>query len=258
VQDRPISQLGDKGVFVRALERALLAGEVDLAVHSLKDVPGDDTTAGLELVAFSTREDARDCLISGSGETLDRLPPGAHVGTSSLRRSVQLQEIRPDIVVAPIRGNVDSRLRKLREGKYDAVILAAAGLHRLGLEAAISEYLPVERFVPDAGQGIMAVQARAGDQRVIALAGAVDNQRSRLAALGERAVVRALDASCRSPVGAFASLDGNTITIHAMAATEPASTARVRVERASARGPGADAEAVGRTLGERLARMLSL
>lgn len=247
LQDRPLSQFGDKAVFVRAIERELLNGTVDLAVHSLKDVPADVETPGLTLVAFSARADPRDVLVSRSGNPLADLPPGSRVGTSSLRRRVQLAAMRPDVMAADIRGNVDTRLRKVRDGDYDAIILAAAGLERLGLEQSITEYLPVEAFVPDAGQGIMVVQSRVRDE-VAAMAASVDDLDSRHRALAERAVVRALGAGCRSPVGAYATRDGSMLRIRAVAATADLR----RLERVDDSGPFDDPVALGARVGRRL------
>lgn len=247
VQDRPISQIGDKGIFVRAIERALTAGSVDLAVHSLKDVPSDVEAPGLCLAAFSPREDPRDVLVSRSGQTVESLPPGARVGTSSVRRKVQLLNLRPDLVAADIRGNVDTRLRKLEAGDYDAILLAAAGLHRLGLAHRITQYLSVERFVPDAGQGILAVQAQV-DAQAARLAQAIDDRASHLAALAERSVVQGLGAGCHSPIGAYAMVDAERIRIRAMAANEDGSIVR----REQAEGSVEEAEALGRELGARL------
>lgn len=218
VQDRPVSQFADKGVFVRALETALLDDEVDLAVHSLKDVPSDVDVPGLELVAFPQREDPRDVLVSGGVPLLD-LPLGARVGTSSIRRRVQLLAVRPDLRVMEIRGNVDTRLRRYEAGEYDAIVLAAAGLKRLGLEGAISQYLAVDMFTPDAGQGILAIQARVGSQAA-RLAAELNVPDIALQARAERAVVREMGATCRSPVGALLRLEGEDASLVAMAADE--------------------------------------
>lgn len=249
VQDRPISQIGDKGVFVRSIERSLLARDIDLAVHSLKDIPADIETPGLELAAYSEREDPRDVLLSPSGATLDQLPSGARVGTSSLRRRVQLQAIRPDLVLQDIRGNVDTRLRKLEEGQYEAIVLAAAGLLRLGLADRITEYFSVDRFVPDAGQGILAVQTRT-DDAVAELARAVDVPLSQWAATAERSTVLGLGGDCHSPVGAYATVQDDRIWVRAMAAREDGS----RLHRAEAEGPVEQAAQLGRDLGRRLLR----
>jgi len=251
-QERPISELGDKGLFVRALERALLDGAIDLAVHSLKDVPSDVETPGLTLAAFLPREDPRDCLISRDGRRLRELPASARIGTGSLRRRVQLLALRPDLAVTPIRGNVDTRLRKLHAGEYDTIVLAAAGLHRLDLAGAITEYLPASDFVPDAGQGILAVQARAGDP-ASEVARAVDDPSSRAAAEAERAAVRALGADCRSPAGVLAEMEANELYLRGMAASEDGSVVR----RAEVRGSLERAGELGRALGEQLAGLLS-
>lgn len=251
IQDRPLSQFGDKAVFVLAIERALLNGTIDLAVHSLKDVPADVETPHLALAAFSARADPRDVLVSRSGASLADLPPGSRVGTSSLRRRVQLMAVRPDLVSVDIRGNVDTRLRKVREGNYDAIILAAAGLVRLGLDNDISEYLSIEEFVPDAGQGIMVVQSRTGDDAA-AMASAIDDTDSRRRAEAERAVVRALGAGCHSPVGAYAARDGAVMQVRAVVATPDLR----RLERIEDSGPFEDPEMLGARVGRRLLGML--
>ncbi|MBV9282375.1 MAG: hydroxymethylbilane synthase [Chloroflexi bacterium] len=251
IQDRPIWQIGDKGVFVRAIERALLAGEIDIAVHSLKDVPSDVETPGLALSGFSPREDARDVLVSGGKDTLAALPAGSRVGTSSLRRRVQVLAIRPDLSVQDIRGNVDTRLRKLDEGQYEAILLAAAGLLRLGRGERIAERLPADTFVPDAGQGIIALQTRLeGEGREIALA--VDDPDSHAAADAERAVVRALGADCHSPVGAYAEVQNGRMLLRAVAAREDGSNL-VRIEEEGEVGAGVE---VGRDVGVRLRRLI--
>jgi len=243
-QHQPISALGDKGVFVRSIEQALLAHEVDIAVHSLKDVPSDVETPGLTLAAFSPRADARDVLVSRSETDLEALPAGSRVGTSSLRRRVQLQAVRPDLEICEIRGNVDTRLRKLDDGRYEAIILAAAGMQRLGIADRITQFLPVELFVPDAGQGIIVLQTRQDDEAEV-LAHAIDDPLSRAAALAERATVRALGADCHSPVGAFAEVKGSRLFVRAMAAREDGS----QLVRLQDEGPLTAAEEIGRRLG---------
>jgi hydroxymethylbilane synthase len=246
-QHHPLSTLGDKGVFVRSIEQALLAHEIDIAIHSLKDVPSDVETPGLTLAAFSPRADARDVLVARSGSDLEALSAGSRVGTSSLRRRVQLQAVRPDLVAGEIRGNVDTRLRKLNEGQYEAIILAAAGIHRLGMADRITQILPVELFVPDAGQGIIVLQTRQGDDAET-LARAIEDPVSRTAAIAERATVRALGADCHSPVGAFAEVRGARLVIRAMAAREDGSSL-IRLED---EGPASAAEEIGHRLGLRL------
>ena len=247
VADRPISSIGDKGVFVRPFQQALLEGRIDIAVHSLKDVPSDRETPGLTLAAFPPREDARDVLVACSGRTLEELPAGARVGAGSLRRRFQILTRRPDIEVSGIRGNVDTRLRKLDVGEDDAIVLAAAGLLRMGLADRISEYLDPEHFVPDAGQGILAVETRTGDAATDLVA-RIDHSASRLAAEAERTVVRVLGADCHSPVGAFLTGDGNHIHIVGMAAKEDGTALTVLDEHAAAD----EAFDAARRLGERL------
>jgi hydroxymethylbilane synthase len=249
----PVSKLGDKGIFVRAIERALLAGRIDLAVHSLKDVPADPEGSGLRLAAYPAREDPRDVLVSAGGSSLEQLPPGTRIGTGSLRRRVQLLERRDDLEPADIRGNVDTRLRRLDDGDYDAIVLAAAGLHRLDLRARITEYFSPEACTPDAGQGILALQIREGDEDLARVLGTLDDAGARRAAVAERAVMRALNADCRAPVGAYARVEGNEIRITAMAA----SAVDGPVRRGEHAGPADEAERVGRELGETLLRAIS-
>jgi hydroxymethylbilane synthase len=250
---RPIAEIGDKGVFVRAIERALVEGSVDIAVHSLKDVPSDEETVELELAAFSTREDARDVLVSVDDTSLASLRAGSRIGTGSLRRLIQLRLMRPDVEVVEIRGNVDTRLRKLAAGEFDAVVLAAAGLVRLGLVNRVSEYLPIESFIPDAGQGILAVQVRRDDAAIKGITRVIDDPVARVAATAERAVVRALGADCRSPVGAHATVEGDAISVSAIAALDVNSPTC----RAQHSGPAHDAERIGTELGNELLRAMS-
>ncbi len=250
--DQPIAEIGDKGVFVDAIELALVNKNIDLAIHSLKDVPADLETESTVFAAFPVREDPRDVLVSRTGDTLHLLPSGARIGTSSLRRRVQLLDERPDVQVLNIRGNVDTRLRKLDDGQYDAVLLAAAGLRRLGLADRITEYLAVERFLPDAGQGILAVRTRR-DDRANEVARAADDPVSRAAATAERALVRALGAGCQSPVGALAEIRGNRLFLRGLAATEDGS----RIYREQVEGPFEQSAEIGTSLGERLLAMLT-
>ena len=199
----PLPEIGGKGLFTLELERALRDGEIDLAVHSLKDLPTEETP-GVAIGAVSLREDARDCLVARDRFTLAGLPDGAVVGTSSLRREAQLCALRPDLVVRSIRGNVDTRVRKVRDGEYDAAVLAAAGIKRLGLEDAVTEWIEPETILPAPGQGALGIQCRADDERVRALLAAIDDPGSRAATAGERAFLRALGGGCAAPVGAHA------------------------------------------------------
>jgi hydroxymethylbilane synthase len=204
-------ELGDKSRFVKEIEEALLAGEIDLAVHSAKDVPGE-LPGGLAIVAVPNRADARDALCGASA--LNELPDGATVGTSSLRRRAQLLATRPDLQVEELRGNVDTRLKRLAEGKYDAVVLATAGLARLG-RADEGTPIETELLTPAPGQGCLALEARADDEDIADLASALTHAESLLSLTAERALVAALDASCRTPIGAHAHIDGRRMTLDA-------------------------------------------
>ena len=199
----PLPEIGGKGLFTAELERALREGEIDLAIHSLKDLPTEDAP-GVVVGAVCPREDARDCLVARDGLGLDDLPAGAVVGTSSLRRSAQLAALHPDLEARSIRGNVDTRVRKVAEGEFDAVLLAAAGVIRLGLEDAVTEWLSPERMLPAPGQGALAVQCRAGNGAMLELLAAIDDPAARAATAAERGFLRALEAGCTAPVAAHA------------------------------------------------------
>jgi hydroxymethylbilane synthase len=242
-----LADVGGKGLFVREIEEALADGRVDLAVHSLKDLPAEQPP-GLELAAFPEREDPRDVLVTRAGGGLEALAPGAVVGTSSLRRRAILLSLRPDLGVEPVRGNVDTRLRKLREGVCDAVLLAAAGLRRLGLAPVHAAPLAPDVFVPAVGQGILAVQVRRDDARTRELAERLDHRATRACALAERAYLRRLGASCNTPMAAHAVLEGARLAMTALVASEDGR----RVLRAEAAGAPEDAEALGRGLAESL------
>jgi len=203
ILDRSLSKVGGKGLFVKELENALADGRADLAVHSLKDVPMD-LPPGFTLAAVLEREDARDAWVSNRYAALADLPQGAVVGTSSLRRVVQLAALRPDLRLEPLRGNLDTRLRKLDEGGYDAIVLAAAGLVRLGLGDRIRARFAATEMLPCAGQGALAIEARADDAALIARLEALTDRATRLAVVAERAVSRALGGSCSMPLAAHA------------------------------------------------------
>jgi hydroxymethylbilane synthase len=198
-----LPDIGGKGLFTQELEAALLAGEIDLAVHSLKDLP-TDLPDGLAVLAVPERAPVNDALIAVNGTILDNLPDKACVGTSSLRRGSQLRRLRPDLRIENIRGNVDTRLRKVREGQYDAAVLAQAGLVRLGLGDAIAEVLPVERMLPAPGQGALAVEGRRDDERVAELAARITNQDVTAAVTAERTLLELLGGGCSLPLGAYA------------------------------------------------------
>jgi hydroxymethylbilane synthase len=202
----PLPEIGGKGLFTLELEEALRSGEIDLAVHSLKDLPTEGVE-GIVIGAVCSREDVRDCLVSRDGVGLHELPAGAVVGTSSLRRAAQLRGLRHDLGIASIRGNVDTRVRKVRGGEVDAVVLAAAGVQRLGLEDAVSEWFEPETLVPAPGQGALAIQCRAEDEGAVhTLLLEIDDPRARATTTAERAFLRALDSGCTAPVGAHATV----------------------------------------------------
>jgi hydroxymethylbilane synthase len=214
----PLPEIGGKGLFTAELEQALRAGDVDLAVHSLKDLPTDDAP-GVALGAVVLREDPRDCLVSRDGAVLHDLPPNAAVGTSSLRRGAQLRGMRHDLEIRSIRGNVDTRVRRVREGGLDAVVLAAAGIRRLGLEHEVSEWFEPEVMVPAPGQGALAVQCRADDDAVLELLAAVDDPGARANGTAERAFLRELQAGCTAPVGAHAQTAGDHVHLLGLVAS---------------------------------------
>ena len=199
----PLPEIGGKGLFTAELEEGLRSGEIDLAVHSLKDLPAEEAP-GVTVGAVCLREDSRDCLVARDGLGLAQLPAGAVVGTSSLRRAAQLRALRPDLELRSIRGNVDTRVRKVHQREFDAVVLAAAGVRRLGLEDAVTEWLPLETMLPAPGQGALAVQCRAGDAPLLTLLAAIDDPGTRAATGAERAFLRALGGGCTAPVGAYA------------------------------------------------------
>jgi hydroxymethylbilane synthase len=199
----PLPSIGGKGLFTAELERALLAGEIDVAVHSLKDLPTEDAP-GVVIGAVTAREDAGDCLVAHGAGSLSQLPAGAVVGTSSLRRSAQLAALRPDVEIRSIRGNVDTRVRKVTAGDYDAVVLAAAGIRRLGLEHVVTEWLSDETMLPAPGQGALAVQCRSGDDAILSLLTAHDDPAARAETTAERAFLQSLGGGCAAPVAARA------------------------------------------------------
>jgi hydroxymethylbilane synthase len=219
ILDVPLAKIGDKGLFTKEIDEALLAGAADVAVHSLKDVP-TRVPHGLEIVAVSHREDPRDVLILPPGRTgtLAELPAGARVGTSSLRRRSQLRALRPDLEVLDLRGNLNTRLAKLDRGDYDAIILAAAGMLRLGWESRIAEYLDPAGWLPAVGQGALAVVCRVGDSRIRSLLAAFHHPFTAACTAAERAFLAALEGGCQIPIGALASVDDEGLTLHGLVA----------------------------------------
>jgi hydroxymethylbilane synthase len=205
IQDRPLAEAGGKGLFTKEIEEALSAGEIDIAVHSMKDMP-TALPAGLTLACYLPRADVRDAFISPKAPSLARLPAGAVVATSSLRRQAQVRHLRPDLAVVPIRGNVDTRLRKLAEGAADATLLALAGLKRLGFEDKATAPVPVSEMLPAVAQGAIGVEIRADDARMAEVLGPVNDEPTALAVTAERAFLARLEGSCRMPIAALGEL----------------------------------------------------
>jgi hydroxymethylbilane synthase len=245
ITDVPLAKVGTKGLFTKEIEEALLDGRADLAVHSLKDLP-TELPAGLVLAAVPEREDPRDALV---GQPLAGLTAGQRVGTSSLRRAAQLRRLRPDLVVESIRGNVDTRLRKLDEGQFDAILLAAAGLKRLGWTERISELLPPELMCPAVGQGALAIETRASGAG-FAVCAALNHPATRAAVTAERGVLAALGGGCQVPIGAHARIENGRLRLLAIVAS-PDGGEIVREERGA---DIADALRAGREAGEELLR----
>jgi hydroxymethylbilane synthase len=240
ITDVALSKVGTKGLFTKEIEEALLAGSIDLAVHSAKDMP-TELPDGLILSAFPERQDPRDAIIGD-------IPPNAIVGTSSLRRAAQLKTTRPDVDIRDLRGNVDTRLRKQAEGQYHAILLAAAGLIRLGWQDRISQYLDPTEFVPAVGQGALAIETRADGGLGHTIVTQMDDPETRSRLTAERAALRAMGGGCQVPMGAHAVLAGDTLKIHGIVISVDGLTAI----RAQAEGPVTNAEAIGDTLGQKL------
>ena len=243
----PLSILGGRGVFVKAVEDALLDGRADVAVHSLKDVPTEEV-AGLVIAAVPRRADPRDVLVASRGRRLADLPAGARIGTSSRRRMALLRAVRPDLELAEIRGNVDTRLSRVGDGAYDGAILAAAGLERLGRLDEATQLFDALEFLPAPGQGALGIQCRGDDAATMKLLARLDDSDTHAATEAERGLLRALGAGCSLPVGAYASVDGGLIALRAMLATDGGELPHF----ADAAGPLREAATIGRTLGEQL------
>jgi hydroxymethylbilane synthase len=245
--DRSLATVGGKGLFVKELEAAMLEGRADLAVHSMKDVPAV-LPDGLVLTAFLAGEDPRDAFVSNRYPALDALPQGAVVGTASLRRQAQLRQLRPDLVIKELRGNVGTRLRKLDEGQYDAILLAAAGLIRLGLEVRIREKFDMSRFVPACAQGVVGIECRADDAATRALLAPLHDPQSAIRLAAERGLNARLGGACTVPVAGHAVIDGARLILTGLVAA-PDGSACVR---AQIDGPTREAAALGVQLAERL------
>ena len=241
IQDRRLEAIGGKGAFLKEIEEAMLAGSIDLAVHSLKDVPVH-LPEGLRLAATLERADPRDALLSAEGRELKALPAGARVGTTSLRRRALVREARPDLVLEDLRGNVDTRIRKLREGRYDAIVLAMAGLTRLGRAAEATEPLDPFAFLPAPGQGAIVLECREKDADTAATAGRLHHPPTGRATAAERTFLEALGGGCNVPLGAHATDEGDGLRLRAFVAAESTGA----VLRGEAAGP--DPDALGRSL----------
>lgn len=247
ILDVPLAKIGGKGLFVKEIEEALLSGEIDLAVHSMKDVP-TELPPGLELLCIPTREDARDALISRDGTRFKDLPHGAKVGTSSLRRQAQLLQARPDLSISTLRGNLDTRLKKLREGQFDAIVLAAAGLRRLGWETEITEYLSPEISLPAIGQGALGIEGRREDTFVRDVLNRLEHAPTRIMVMAERALLHRLQGGCQVPIAAHATLMGSEIVLEGLVASVDGK----EVIRDRVKGTVDDPFSVGVQLAERL------
>jgi hydroxymethylbilane synthase len=247
ILDRTLSKVGGKGLFVKELETALLDGRADLAVHSLKDVP-IDLQAPFELCAMLERADPRDAFVSNRYATLRDLPDGAVVGTSSLRRESQIRARFPHLQVRPLRGNLDTRLAKLDAGGYDAIVLAAAGLERLGLASRIRAVLEVEESLPAAGQGALGIEIRADRDDVREWLAPLVSARTTACVIAERTVSRVLGGSCQVPLAAYATIDGDTLGLRALVASVDGQ----RLVRAAVSGPAAQAESIGAAAAQKL------
>ncbi len=214
LQHAPLSQIGGKGIFVKELEEALLAESIDLAVHSVKDIP-TDVPSRLSFPAICRRDDVRDCVVASGGATIASLRKGARVGTSSLRRQAQLRHLRPDLDVRDLRGNVDTRLRKVESGEYEAVLLAKAGLDRLGLTQRITETLAPESFLPAVGQGAIGIECRLRDEETGDVLSKLDDLETRNAIVAERSLLRAVQGGCQVPLGAWARMERGELVLEA-------------------------------------------
>ncbi len=246
-QSVAFSEVGTKGMFVKEIELALLNDEIDVGVHSLKDMPGD-LPAGLKLGCIPVREDSRDALISNQNLTLEQLPANAKVGTSSIRRQSQLLSYRPDLITTELRGNLDTRLRKLDDHEYDAILLACAGLNRLGLSGRISQPIPQKICLPAVGQGALALETRADDMDTVRLLEKVHHPETATAVTAERGFQAALNGGCSVPAAAYAVVDGASITIEGWIAAPDGKYSL----RDSLTGAISNAEKLGRELAERM------
>jgi hydroxymethylbilane synthase len=247
ILDVPLARVGGKGLFVKEIEEALLSGRIDLAVHSMKDVP-TDLPAALEIAAITAREDPRDAFLSDKVKRFEDLPAGARVGTSSLRRQTQLLNLRPDLVVVDNRGNLDTRIRKMEEGKFDAIILAAAGLRRLGWERRITQLLSEEISLPAIGQGALGIEIRRDDPETREAVSFLNDRDTGFAVRAERGFLKRLEGGCQVPIAAYGRTEGDAIRLRGMVGRPDGS----EIVRGEAKGTVADPEALGVQLADHL------
>ncbi len=247
ILDVPLAKVGGKGLFVKEIEEALLAGRIDLAVHSMKDMPSE-IPAGLCIGAVPAREVPEDALISREGQPLSALPRGARIGTSSLRRASQLRRVRPDIEIVPLRGNLDTRLRKLDEGQMEAIVLAAAGVRRLGLEERISQKLDAEVMLPAVGQGALCIETRDSDDAIASLVAPLEDEATRIAVTAERAFLHRLEGGCQVPIAGHATLHNGQLTLCGLVSDLNGET----IFKETRVGQPVEAEALGRDLADHL------
>jgi len=250
IQDVPLAKIGGKGLFVKEIEEALLANEIDLAVHSMKDVPMELPTE-LGISVITKRENPLDALISKNGEKLADLPQGATIGTSSLRRSSQLLKYRDDFKIHPLRGNVDTRLRKVEEGKYDAILLASAGLNRLGWANRITEEISHDILLPAMGQGALGIETRLDDTMIYDFISTLNHEQTHYAVSAERSLVGRLDGGCQVPIGAYARIEKGLITLKGLVASLDGEV----IYKLENVGPVDDAINIGQELGSKLLKM---
>jgi len=247
VLDSPLAKIGGKGLFVKELENGMLEGHADIAVHSMKDVPAE-LPDGLDIGAILEREDPRDAFVSNTYASVEVLPHGARVGTSSLRRQCQLRAVRPDLVIVDLRGNVNTRLSRLDSGDYDAIVLAAAGLKRLGMEQRIARALPPEDMLPAIAQGVIGIECRSDDARVMSLIAALNDPHTVLRTAAERAMNARLAGGCQAPVAGYSELDGDVLHLRGLVGRTDGSD----LVYGDISGPHADAASLGEQLAEDL------
>ena len=247
ILDSPLAKVGGKGLFVKELEQAILAGDADIAVHSMKDVPVEFPD-GLGLSIICERDDPRDAFVSSRFPSLAELPAGSRVGTSSLRRQCQLRASRPNLQILDLRGNVNSRLAKLDGGEYDAILLAAAGLKRLGLQERITTLLPPEQSLPANGQGAVGIECRLDDDELLTLLAPLEHLPTRQRVLAERAMNRALQGGCQVPIGAYAELEGDQLWLRGLVGSPDGR----QILHAECRGAASEPEALGQALADQL------